>query len=98
MSKPVYIDSDVGKKLFLDFWKVPITNDAHADNEASIIIGNDFNVMLENALVLLTHDSEPSLLTIDNRFFIFGRVRPISAFPPHLEVISTIYDLAGQRG
>ncbi len=92
----VHVDTGAGKRLFLDFWKLPFSTDENEDRNASILIGEDLTSRLDHALVLLPHEGEPALHRLGD-ICIFARVRPIERFPGHLDVLLPITDKDGKR-
>jgi len=92
----VHVDSDAGKRLFLDFWKLPYQVGTGTEQAGvSILTGAELTSPREHALVLLRHEGEPRLCLLDENIYIYARVRPLKHVPEHLDVAATIKDLDG---
>ncbi len=89
----IHVDSEAGKRLFLDFWKLPFSLDQREERNVSIVAG-DLGSRLDHALVLLPHEGEPALHRLGD-IYIYARVRPLTHFPEHLDVVLPITDERG---
>ena len=88
----IYIDSLIGKKLFLDFWKLSYSLDKNLEADVSVVNGEGFETSPGNAIVLLRHEGKPELYRFENGIHIFARVRSIREYPSNLQVVTRIFD------
>ena len=88
----IYVDSLLGKKIFLDFWKLPYSTDKSREASVSIFSEENLQTSYANALVLLQHEGQPQLYRLENGVYIFAKVRPIIEYPSNLRVVTRIFD------